>query len=403
MVDKKILLLSTYPIVQAQTGGPLRVKALYESYRKHFSSVKHVGVFSKYHQPDNYAPTDIPVKGALAEATRLAPNTSDYLIGVGIEKDQTLHDEVVKMLLDYRPDVIEIEQVFPYIGLRTILKELPFRPKLVHSSHNVEYLMKREILENLDHDQTEIESIVASIKEAEEAICAAADLVTAVTKDDGQAAIAMGATNYILARNGVNLLTTSDQDKQYWRKYLEAHSIDTFAVFIGSAHPPNMKGFLTMVGTGMGFLPKGHAIILAGSVGDNVMGGLKADSAADVTCHRRLFSVGRQSTTRLHSLIELASAILLPITEGGGSNLKTAEALVSLKPIVATSKALRSFEEYRQFPTIILADSPATFRQSIRQALDVPSPALSRQEVELTEQLYWDNTLRDLMVSVAEL
>lgn len=404
MIKKKVLQLSTYPIVGSrQTGGPLRVLAINKTYKKRFTSVKHVAIFSKYHHPTDYAQTDIAVSGSLAEATRTAPNTSDYLIGEAIRSDPTLRKQVMDLLLDFKPDVIEIEQVYPYLGLRSLLDELPFQPKLVYSSHNVEWSMKDEILQSLGHDPREREAMVAAIRDAERELCEKADLVTACTRDDGETLKKMGAKDYVLARNGVTERNPAEADKRYWRDYFARRGFEKVAVFVGAAHPPNMLGFHEMISTGMGFLPAGYGVVLAGGVGDNIMQNLQPDSIADVTSYRRLHSVGWVSDARLYALIAIADAMLLPIVEGGGSNLKTAEALISGRQVVATTKALRSFEEYLDLPTLHIADKPDDFRISIRTVMEEPGDNLNKRQTTFARGLLWKNCLNDMTEAVAKL
>jgi glycosyltransferase involved in cell wall biosynthesis len=71
----------------------------------------------------------------------------------------------------------------------------------------------------------------------------------------------------------------------------------------------------------------------------------------------------------LAAVKSLAHEFLLPIGAGGGSNIKTAEALYSGKPVVCTSTALRGFEDYRALPEVIVADSPPKFQAAIRSVL----------------------------------
>jgi hypothetical protein len=404
MINKKILQLSTYPIVGALTGGPLRVKAINDLYKKHFTDVRHVAIFSKYHHPHDYAPTDIAVTGELAEATRLAANTGDYLIGKGIADDPQLRSEVMRLILDFRPDVIEVEQVFPYIGLRELLKDLPYKPKLVHSSHNIEYPMKQEIMELLGHQPAEVEEIVTAVRQAEEHICREADLVVAVTKADAKFMQSIGALSPVLARNGVVEPHARREDIDYWKHFFGARNINSVATFVGAAHPPNMHGFRTMISTAVGFVPYGSAVVLAGSVGDNIFDDLRSDSFADVTCRRRLINVGKLSHERLQGLLAYTSIVLLPIVEGGGSNLKTAEAIISGKHTVATTKALRSFEEFRDFPTVHIYDEPEAFRQAIHDLLGSDQlPGLDAADKQKTHALLWEECLRSMVDGVSKL
>lgn len=53
----------------------------------------------------------------------------------------------------------------------------------------------------------------------------------------------------------------------------------------------------------------------------------------------------------------ISSAVVLPVATGGGTNLKTAEALLTGLPIVSTSFAMRGFEKFSKLPYLFLADT----------------------------------------------
>ena len=79
----------------------------------------------------------------------------------------------------------------------------------------------------------------------------------------------------------------------------------------------------------------------------------------------RILIAGEVSNEILAALIQNASAFILPISEGGGSNLKTASALASSKAIVGTSKAFLGFEDYRTAPGVYIADDREDFYKSL--------------------------------------
>ena len=51
----------------------------------------------------------------------------------------------------------------------------------------------------------------------------------------------------------------------------------------------------------------------------------------------------------------------MPIWEGGGSNLKTAQALVSGKYILSTNYAFRGYEEFASTESLLLTDDAKSF------------------------------------------
>jgi glycosyltransferase involved in cell wall biosynthesis len=157
---------------------------------------------------------------------------------------------------------------------------------------------------------------------------------------------------------------------------LRAQGIDRYVLFVASAHKPNAEGFLSLLGSRLGYLPLGTAIVIVGSLGHllNLEITKRDPLWADYFGHR-CFSWGQASDDTLASLIAGSAAIILPITLGEGTNLKTPEALLSGKPIIATSKAFRGFEGYANQTQVHIADAPVDFRDATSRVLSTPTPS----------------------------
>ncbi len=106
------------------------------------------------------------------------------------------------------------------------------------------------------------------------------------------------------------------------------------------------------------------------------------------------------SEESLGALLKIADIILLPITEGGGSNLKTAEALIANKKIVATPHALRSFEWAEDLPNIRIAKTKKQFTAAILDSLRTDFVERSPRQSELVKQVLWTNQLKQLQAKV---
>jgi hypothetical protein len=109
------------------------------------------------------------------------------------------------------------------------------------------------------------------------------------------------------------------------------------------------------------------------------------------------------SEDRLVGLLQVADIILLPITEGGGSNLKTAEAIVSEKRVVATEYAFRGFDELKKLSNIFIATKPQEFREAIMRALQTEPLNRTDKEQELEKVVLWQNCLKNLVSEVSAL
>jgi len=95
----------------------------------------------------------------------------------------------------------------------------------------------------------------------------------------------------------------------------------------------------------------------------------------------------------LQALVAGAHAILVPITLGSGTNLKTAEALLAGKHVITTSVGLRGYEEFRDHPGVAVCDTPSSFKTAIRAAMSSPLPALDSHWRGRCSRLSWNHTL----------
>lgn len=403
MAKKKILIINTFPIAEPQTGGQKRQAAIVEAYESAFDVVRYVGVFFKGYYK-HFSKWDIPLPAELTQKVHEQPHLVDVTCSNAIYENPTVKRKMTKILRDLNPDVIQIEQAFPYLGMKRLLEELDMHPQLVFSSHNVEAPMKREILEGVGMPKSEIDAAVKLINDIELELTRKSSLVIACTEADRQYYEKNDAQKTVLARNGMAPIRTTKTDMTHWRTYFADRGINKTALFVASAHPPNWIGFTDMVGLGVGFLDFDARILLAGGVCDYFESSLREEyNPYHTTFWQRVVPCGRPSDASLGALIKLANVIILPITEGGGSNLKTAEAILADKPIVATPHAFRSFENLQDLPNVYIAETRDAFQQAIRTAMTAPAKKRTPEETERAESVLWKNCLRNAVEEVSTL
>jgi hypothetical protein len=102
----------------------------------------------------------------------------------------------------------------------------------------------------------------------------------------------------------------------------------------------------------------------------------------------------------LDGLITNAAGIVLPLRKGGGSNLKTAEALDSLLPLVATPTAMRGYEDYAPLEGVLVAADADAFAKGMRRIFD--GPEVRRVRSPALDKLLWESTLRPIVDLVHE-
>jgi len=371
--------------------------------------VRYVGVFSTLNYSE-YSPSDLPVgvdANELIARSLLDTLTSDIICGNAISDDPQVKREMCHLISDFRPDIIELEQDYSYLGLRRVLEELGIQPKIVMSSHNIESTLKHDVLMSYGISVIDANRVKKELLEIERSLVQSADLVVACNRRDAIHLQRCGGKDIVIAPNGVCQWAHDEERSKQWSEKFAALGVDRFGTFVGSAHAPNVDGFLAMVGAGVGFLRPDMRLVVAGGVGgllEEKVDVRKSETLQNATFWMRVVSAGRISDEDLHGLIDASDALLLPITYGGGSNLKTAEALISGKRIVSTSVAFRSFEWARSLPGVVVEDDPKRFREEIGKALssgDFAGRSLANFP-ELSRVL-WEDCLKDLIARIARL
>ncbi|MDZ3828738.1 glycosyltransferase family protein [Pseudomonas monsensis] len=105
----------------------------------------------------------------------------------------------------------------------------------------------------------------------------------------------------------------------------------------------------------------------------------------------------------LDAVKTLAHAFLLPIPHGGGSNIKTAEAIYSGKYVIGTESAFRGFEQHLNLPEISVARTPDEFHAAIRLRLTGPATIDANGPDRVSrEPLTWVRSLESIPHAAAE-
>ena len=217
-----------------------------------------------------------------------------------------------------------------------------------------------------------------------------ARLVIAVSAGDARAFREMGAGECIVVRNGHDRREPSQGALTRSREELFKGWHRAYAFFVSSWHQPNFRGFDGMVGPSLGYLPPDAQIVVAGGVTNLVSQCERYGPASAVNGNRLHLITGTVGDDDMAALLHLAQAILLPITSGGGSNLKTVEALFAGRPIVAASYAFRGVEEFAALPRVHLCDTAAQFQAAVQRLL--MQPATPKEPAKGT----WDDSLNCL-------
>jgi glycosyltransferase involved in cell wall biosynthesis len=388
----KVLQLSTYPISPRIHGGQRRCGAINDAFQRNGVDVLYVSVGRPIKNELPPGQVHIAVTKELADSLEVNHLLEDILLGQHIFRDSTTRDPFLQHVKRFRPNVVVVEQPYVWPGLKELfaegrMAELP----VVFSSHNIEYAMKEE-LHTRSLPPSERGPAVDMVRHWEEELCEHSELVVSVSEADAEVLRGMGAANCAVVRNGNDRKRATPEKVHEWTERLLDKSFKRFALFVSSGHLPNCLDFEQMVGRFLGYLPPETGIVVAGSAAylidrNNLCNSRDNLSRSRLSLHEHI------GDDDLAALLQLTSAILLPVRRGGGSNIKTVEALFSGRPVIGTTYAFRSFEEFAGLDRVRICDEPGDFRATMQQTLLDPKAIPTRADYwsEQLNSITWDN------------
>ncbi len=390
----KILCLSTYPVDQPRHGGQHRLFNIIAVLRDAGHEVYSAGVLGSPSYPPSRYFVPYPGNEVLG---KLIANTSlmeDWAVGALFQDNRAYFESLAK-LIPVKPDLIYCEQPWMFGFAQQFNKKMcGGKAILIYGSANVESTLKRGIVE-YHFGSMAAEKCAELVRAVEINAIQNAVQTFCVSDHDMVWTSEFAPRQPILAPNGVIDRIAGLDD------IAKANAITQgakFALYCASAHPPNIDGFFDVFGYGVGCFPPTAKMVVAGGAGGHILNDFKFAKLAS----RRDFYVDAGEVTEqvLRGLLATAHQIVLPITHGGGTNLKSAEAIWSGQHVVATSKAMRGFELFARDVGISVADDPSAFCKAVRDTFMRPNLALKPADREKRKVVLWEHSLKNFVDSI---
>lgn len=390
----KIVTLSTFPFEMPRHGGQHRLANIVTQYKAQGHEVESAGVLGGTHYPATEGFLMFPPMEVLRRHIDNAFLMEDWAIGEWAASDNRAFDALAALVPE-DADVLHVELPWLFrFAQRLACTPARKRVRLVYGSENVEHLLKQNIVKGYMGEK-HAKECARRVLACERNAIAAADLICAVSEHDASWISQHTNKPVALASNGVARRAPQTKD------FIAANQStmhQQFALYCASAHPPNVVGFADVFGRGLGCLAPNQKLVVAGSAGPSIQGADWFGRTPGLSRH--FVATGEVSDETLSALVELAHVILLPMSHGGGTNLKTAEALWAGHHIVATPTAMRGFEDFASASGLTVAAEPAAFLSAIRAAMAAPPMRLTAAERESRKVLLWEATLKPLMEQV---
>jgi hypothetical protein len=292
-------------------------------------------------------------------------------------------------------DVVVIDNC--YLAVIAIeAKKLNPELKIVYISHNIESSIKKTISQIQNWPIHLANAYIEHVSNVEDAILRMANLTICCSENDKNELQTRGSTHCFVLPNGA----VKHEKTTYTLEDIQGFlSCQKYVLFVASGHPPNVDGFLSGIGLDFGFLEDNCRVVIAGSSGHYISEAVNATKYKE-TFLKRGSDLGFVDDDLLSALYCFASATLLPIFKGGGTNIKTAEAFINSKLVLATEFSLRGFDHRltSQTPFKVL-NNKDEFRVEINKALSLNNLDLCELSSEsFTWSWLRDNYENDLLV-----
>jgi hypothetical protein len=392
-----ILTLSTYPIDTPQHGGQHRLANIVRTLRGAGHRVSSIGILGSDQYPSSDGFLSYPGIEVLKKYISDPVLMDDWAIGELAANDDPCFSRLAALVRGV-PNLIHVEQPWLFRFALRLVQQLNARQtKIVYGSQNIEHELKHTILKTFrpagiaaDGQRKVLECERLALKHADGVCCVSlSDLDWSKTQTDSP---------IVLAQNGVREFEV-DSTAIAEANHISGHK--QFALYCASAHPPNITGFFRVFGNGIGCFRPDQRLIVVGSAGPALHRDPRFAKTAGLA---RAFSIaGTVSDRCLAGLLHTAHALVLPITEGGGTNLKTAEAIWAGKHVVATKTAMRGFEEFCSSKGVNVCEGFDDFAVKLSTVLCEPPLRLTEAERALRRSVLWERTLQPLHDLIREL
>ena len=386
MEQKKLLILSLFPLTNADFGGQLRLVNFCKAYQNEGFAVEVAGVLGSpsYQNEQGYLPYPMKdIESAIERSFCLEDLAIGELFVNSIEHFKKLSNNIRT-----EPDLIHIESPWLFKFAEKYAQHCQKRPKLVYSSQNIEAPLRRTILKRY-YDDEYTEKMIGVIDEVERYAAQHADLIFAVTERDKTQIEEWTRTKVIVAPNGVQSYDDLEID---WSEFKSLNLPSKYALYCASGYDPNYFGFLEVFKQGFGALNPDEKLVITGSICKRFE--TQVDFSEIIHMKASSMLLGTVSQNLLAAILRNAHCIILPILEGGGSNLKTAEAIVQGCYVLGTNFAFRGYEDYLSSTGVYIGENSTDFLKKLREIMAMPSLRLSCSENLVRKTLLWDNCLR---------
>lgn len=383
---KQVVVVSTYPVYSADSGGQLRLFHLLKRLAsRHTITLLSLG--GKHHQQKKITPYFTEYILPQTEEFIQHKKTIEKQLGISASDIAFMcHDQSIPEFSEQfaqhaqHADIVVCAQPYVYP-----LVQRHYQGDIIHESQNVEYLLKSSMVKS-HHEQ-----LLQTLFETEKQLCQRATLTIACADEDiakFQQLYQLDSAKYYLLPNGVDIDSTpflTPTERQHYKHTLGIEQ--KIALFVGSGHQPNVDAVNVILDLARQ-LPEVYFVIV-GSVSHYFTAEDEPRANNDFVIPKNVAFTGVVSHEQKSIYLQIADIALNPIQTGSGSNLKLAEYIAAGIPVITTQVGARGYQA-ELIAQIDVAEI-GCFKQHVMERLVDPLPArLQKARETIAANYHWD-------------
>ncbi|WP_436206142.1 glycosyltransferase [Caballeronia sp. LjRoot31] len=366
----RCLIITPFPLFIPKHGGQVRAASMIKAMRRAGWHTDSVGIYHESFFPsEEWGALDIVMNDQTVRDRALSDILfADLHVAQAAARDKNVISQLRRVLRRVAPDVIHMEHPWDW---PVLMEALPpdSKAKIIYSSQNIEWRSRENFL-GFGIQRADSAKWIDTTRTLEMQVARDADLVLAIS-DLEAAEIEAEAGRPVVYVPAVSDL--ADPEIEINGKFAQQASAEKirYAALMGSAYWPNVEGFFDLFPQGLGFLTQDERIWVAGTIGRGLTEDIRYGDFQSIN-DSRFRAIGYIDDADRAAFLTPAACVLVPVRLGAGAKLKTADAVASGSPVIATPHSLEGYGPIVQDALgcgVYVADTPDEYRALVRQAL----------------------------------
>lgn len=340
---KKVVVTSTFPIYPPQGGGQARIYNLYKELAKSYEV--EIVSFTGVDQPafEGYIAEDL-YETRIPKSIKHQEEESNIECQIGIP----ITDVVMPFVSKYTPeygdalekaiqtaDLVVASHPFLIHEVKKYIGDKPF----IYEAHNVEYLMKKELLE----DKKGGKKLIDLVHDIERECCEKSEWIMTCSEEDKDKineVYGISKEKMVVVPNGVDTSATkfTSMSQRQRNKAKLGLAKQKVGMFMGSWHPPNLEACE-------------HIINMAKECPDTIflLVGSQCLYFKEHILPENVGLLGLVSEEVKNDVFATVDFALNPMLSGSGTNLKMFDYMAAGIPVITTAFGTRGIDKKEYF------------------------------------------------------